>query len=369
MQFEKYPFQKLNELLSNIVPPKEQYILTIGEPQFETPKFIQDAFCDNANLLNKYPATAGIPELRESMMGFVRRRYGIELDFDEILPVNGTREVLFNFPAFLNPKKVAFPNPFYQIYEGACKAIGATMNKMSLTKDNQFLNTPSQLDGDEDLVILNSPNNPTASVMGIDLLCEWVESAIKNNFVILSDECYGELYFDTKPPSILEACKIVGNNEFKNILAINSISKRSSAPSLRSGYIAGDKAILKEYLLYRTYVGCASPLPLQKAASVAWSEDKHVEDFRKSYQKNFEIAKEILGITPPKATFYIWLEVKDDIEFTKKLWEKYGVKVMPGSFMSRDGVGSGYVRIALVYDSNSTKKALLKIKECIKEQK
>jgi aspartate/methionine/tyrosine aminotransferase len=366
MQFEKYPFQKLNELLEGVVPNSdERYILTIGEPQFETPKFIQDAFCDNSKFLNKYPATAGIVELRESMIGFIDRRYKIKLDFDEVLPVNGTREVLFNFPAFLNPSKVAFPNPFYQIYEGACIAIDAKMNKMALTKENNFLNTPSQLQGDEKLVIINTPNNPTASVMGIDLLCEWVESAIKNDFVILSDECYSELYFDEKPPSILEACKKVGNENFKNVLVINSISKRSSAPSLRSGYIAGDKEILKNYLAYRTYVGCATPLPLQKVAAVAWSEDSHVEKFRESYKKNFKIAEEILGIKRPKGTFYIWLEVSDDIEITKKLWQK-GVKVMPGSFMGRDGIGKGYIRIALVYDEESTKKALEIIKKIIK---
>jgi len=369
MQFEKYPFQKLNELLEDITPPSEQYILTIGEPKFETPEFIQKALCDNSIDLNKYPATAGIPELRESMLGFIKRRYNLELTFDEILPVNGTREVLFNFPAFLKPKKVAFPNPFYQIYEGACIAIGADMNKMAMTKENNFINTPKELNGNEDLVIINTPNNPTASVTDIDLLCEWVESALKNDFVILSDECYSELYFDNKPPSILEACKIVGNDSFKNVLAINSISKRSSAPSLRSGYIAGDKEILKNYLLYRTYVGCATSLPLQKAAAVAWSEDTHVEAFRDEYRKNFKIAEEILGIKRPDATFYIWLEVDDDIEFTKNLWKEKGVKVMPGSFMGREGIGQGYVRIALVYDEESTKKALIKIKEFIDENR
>jgi aspartate/methionine/tyrosine aminotransferase len=363
MKFEKYPFQKLNELLSDITPKKDkQFILTIGEPQFDTPEFIQKAFCENSKFLNKYPATAGIPELRESIRGFVKRRFDVELNENELLPTNGTREVLFNFPAFLEAKNIAFPNPFYQIYEGAAIAIGAKMNKMSLTKENKFLNHPSQLIGDEKLVILNSPNNPCASVMDIDLMCEWVEMALKKDFVILSDECYSELYFDEKPVSILQACKKKGNDSFKNILAINSISKRSSAPSLRSGFIAGDSEILKEYLSYRTYVGCASPLPLQKAASVAWSEDSHTEKFRKEYRKNFELAKDILGIEIPKATFYIWFEVDDDIEFTKKLWLEEGVKVMPGSFMSRENVGKGFVRIALVYDEKSTKEALLRIK-------
>jgi aspartate/methionine/tyrosine aminotransferase len=360
--FEKYPFEKLNELLAGIEPETEKrYVLTIGEPQFETPGFIQDELCKNSSLLNKYPKTAGEEVLKEAMRGFVKRRYNITLNEGELLPTFGTREVLFNFPLFLRPSKTAFPNPFYQIYEGAARACGSEINYMPLIKQNGFVNILSQLDGDEDFIILNTPNNPVASVMDMDLLCEWVEYSLKNNVVILSDECYSELYFDEKPPSILEACKKLGNDSFKNILVINSISKRSSAPGLRSGYIAGDAEILKQYLKFRTYVGCASPLPLQLSAAKAWSEDSHVEIFREEYRKNFEIAKDILNIEIPKATFYIWLEVGDDIEFTKKAW-KHGVKVLPGSFMGRNGAGEGFVRIALVYNEKQTKEALEIIK-------
>ena len=362
--FEKYPFEKLNELLKDIPHPDEVLSLTIGEPQFETPEFIQKELCNSANLLNKYPKTAGEEILKEAQRNFVKRRFGVELNPDELLPTYGTREVLFNFPLFLRPEKTAFPNPFYQIYEGAAIAAGSKINYMPLTKENGFKNNLSQLDGDEDFIILNSPNNPTASVMELDELCEWVEYALKNDVVILNDECYSELYFEQKPPSILEASVKVGNRNFKNILAINSISKRSSAPGLRSGFIAGDGKILKKYLQFRTYVGCAVSLPLQMAAAKAWSEDSHVEIFREKYKQNFEIAKEILGIEPPKATFYIWLEVDDDIEFTKKAYQK-GVKVMPGRFMGREGAGVGYIRIALVYDTDKTKKALKILKELL----
>jgi len=259
---------------------------------------------------------------------------------------------------------MAFPNPFYQIYEGAAIAAGAKIKYLPLTKENSFKPKLSQLDGDEDFIILNSPNNPTASVMDLEELCEWVEYALSKDIVILNDECYSELYFDKKPPSILEASIKVGNKNFKNILAINSISKRSSAPGLRSGYIAGDSEILKKYLQFRTYVGCASPLPLQYAAAKAWSDDSHVEIFREKYKRNFEIAKEILDVDIPEATFYIWLEVEDDIEFTKKAFKK-GIKVMPGRFMGRSGVGVGYVRIALVYDEEKTKKSLKILKELL----
>ena len=362
--FEKYPFEKLNELLKDIPHPDEVLSLTIGEPQFQTPKFIQKELCKNAHLLNKYPKTSGEEILKKSQRDFVKRRFGVGLKEKELIPTYGTREVLFNFPLFLKPKKMAFPNPFYQIYEGAAIAAKSGINYMPLTKENNFKNTLSQLNGDEDFIILNSPNNPTASVMDIDELCEWVKYALKNDVVILNDECYSELYFNEKPPSILEASIKVGNKNFKNILAINSISKRSSAPSLRSGFIAGDSEILKNYLQFRTYVGCAISLPLQMAAAKAWSEDSHVGVFRKKYKENFEIAKEILGINPPKATFYIWLEVDDDIDFTIKAYQK-GVKVMPGRFMGRNGAGEGYVRIALVYEAEKTKKALKIIKELL----
>jgi len=362
--FEKYPFEKLNDLLKDIKPPKERYILTIGEPQFPTPEFIQKALCENSKFLNKYPKTAGEEELKRAQREFIKRRYSIELKEDELLPTFGTREVLFNFPLFLRPKKIAFPNPFYQIYEGAAIAAGSKIKYMPLTKENSFKNKISQLDGDEDFIILNTPNNPTASVMTLEELCEWVDYALKKDVVILSDECYSEIYLNEKPPSILEASVKLGNKNFKNILAINSISKRSSAPGLRSGYIAGDSEILKNYLLFRTYVGCASPLPLQMAAAKAWSEDSHVEIFREAYKRNFEIAKEILGTKIPEATFYLWLEVDDDIEFTKNAWKK-GVKVMPGRFMGRAGEGRGFIRIALVYDEEKTKKALNIIKELL----
>ncbi len=362
--FEKYPFEKLDELLKDISHPDEVFSLTIGEPQFETPMFIQKALCENSYLLNKYPKTAGEQILKTAQIGFLKRRFNVELKNDELIPTFGTREVLFNFPLFFKPKKMAFPNPFYQIYEGAAIAAGSKIKYLPLTKKNNFKNSIDQLDGDEEFIILNTPNNPTASVMNLDELSVWVEYALKKNVVILSDECYSEIYTKTPPVSILEACKNVGNDNFKNILAINSISKRSSAPSLRNGFIAGESRLLKRYLQFRTYVGCASPLPLQFSAAKAWMEDTHVDKFREKYINNFKIAEKILNIEIPEATFYLWLKVGDDIEFTKEAYKK-GVKVLPGRFMGRNGAGKGYVRIALVYDEKSTAKALKILKEVL----
>jgi N-succinyldiaminopimelate aminotransferase len=372
MNFQTYPFEKLNKLLEGINPNEnyEPISLTIGEPQFETPNFIQKELCDTSNLLKKYPASLGEATTKEAMINFVNRRFGVKLNSDELIPSFGTREVLFNFPQFFlfdkeNPK-MAFTNPFYQIYEGSAIASRSQVVYINLTKENNFKPTISEEElKDCDLVIINFPNNPTASNLSIKELEEWVKLALKHDFVLLNDECYSEIYNDeSNPPhSLLEASVNVGNSEFKNILVINSISKRSNAPGLRSGFIAGDSSILKEYSRYRTYLGTAVPLPLQRASVVAYNNEEHVKDSRKIYQENFKIAKDILGIEIPEATFYIWLEVGDELEFTKNLYKEYNIKVLPGSFLGRDGQGKGFVRLALVYDNEKTKECLLKIKE------
>ncbi len=374
MNFEKYPFEKLNELLKDITPNSsfEPSVLTIGEPKFETPQFIQEKLKETSSTLRKYPSTIGETFLRESMINFVQNRFNVTLSLNQIVPTFGTREALFNFPQFaLFDKKnpvMAFTNPFYQIYEGAAIASRAEVIHIDLTQENGFKASLSDEDLKRcDLVILNFPNNPTSASMGIDELGEWVKKALEFDFILVNDECYSEIFFDeaTKPASLLEASIKVGNVDFKNVLVMNSISKRSSAPGLRSGFVAGDAKILKDYLQYRTYVGCASPVPLQEAAAVAWNDQNHVAEFRKIYKKNFEIAKEILGIQTPEATFYIWLKVDDELEFTKKLYQEKNIKVLPGSFLGRNGLGKGYIRIALVENEQKTKEALQRLKDFI----
>lgn len=372
MQFEPYPFEKLNKLFEGVTPNSEYTFsaLTIGEPQFETPTFIQDSFANSADLLKKYPKTGGEAFLKESMLSFMKNRFGVELDNSELIPTFGTREVLFNFPQYLlfekeNPT-IAFPNPFYQIYEGAAKACRANVIHMPLTKENNFQVslTPEQMK-EADLVIINYPSNPTSANMDMDTMVKWVNYALEYDFVLLNDECYSEIYFDenNKPVSLLEASLKAGNSEFKNMLVVNSISKRSSAPGLRSGFIAGDKNILKGYMQYRTYVGCASPIPLQTAAATAWNDSEHVQAFQGIYKKNFEIAKEILGVEIPQSTFYIWLEVEDDEKFAKELYEQKNIKVLPGRYLGRNGEGEGYIRIALVENETKTKEVLQRLKD------
>jgi len=378
MNFEKYPFEKLNELLKDITPNSnfKPSSLTIGEPQFDTPTFIQEELKNETSLLNKYPKSAGEVYLKEAMIGFVQKRFNVSLVQDEIIPVFGTREVLFNLPQFLlfdvECPTMAFTNPFYQIYEGAATASRAKTIHLDLNEENNFLPV---IDDEQlqqcNVVILNFPNNPTSSTITKEELVKWVKKSLEYGFILINDECYSELYFDEekKPVSLLEASIEAGNPSFRNILVLNSISKRSSAPGLRSGFIAGDKRILKEYMKYRTYVGCALPLPLQKTAALAWSEESHVQEFRDIYKENFKIAKEILDIKIPDATFYIWMKVDDELKFTKELFKEKNIKVLPGSYLGRNGIGVDYVRIALVENATKTKEVLTRLKDFMKEYK
>ncbi|MDC0933377.1 succinyldiaminopimelate transaminase [Arcobacteraceae bacterium] len=370
--FEKYPFERLNELLKDIKPNDDYELssLTIGEPQFSTPDFIQDELKNSTTLLNKYPKSSGENFLKDAMRNFISKRFNVKIQNEEIIPTFGTREVLFNFPQFLlfgkTDATIAYPNPFYQIYEGAAIASNAKTIHMDMTTENNFLVSLNEQEmKDTDLVILNYPSNPTSATIAKDELVKWVENALKYDFILINDECYSELYFDEdkKPVTLLEACVEAGNKDFKNCLVLNSISKRSSAPGLRSGFIAGDKEILKDYMKYRTYVGCALPLPLQKTAAIAWNEEEHVSTFRKIYKENFVIAQELLGTEIPEATFYLWLEVEDELKFTQELYKEENIKVLPGSFLGRNGIGKNYIRIALVENSTKTREVLTRLKE------
>lgn len=373
-QFESYPFEKLRNLLKHSTKKNgENFTLTIGEPQFDTPSNIIKSWQDSAYLLNKYPKSSGEDELKNAQLAFIAKRYGVNLTHRQIIPTFGTREVLFNFPQFfLFDKKeptIAYPNPFYQIYEGAAIASKAKVIHMNLECSNSF--TPSLNEKelkDIDMLILNSPNNPTGRALDIESLTQWVKKAMEYDFVILSDECYSEIYEYSPPPSIIQASIRANNIRFKNVLALNSLSKRSSAPGLRSGFIAGDEEILSSYNLYRTYLGCALPLPLQKAATIAWLDMCTAESIRHIYAKNLALAREILNLTCEDIapyTFYIWLNVGDDEKFCKFAYERMGVLTLPGSYLGRNGQGKEYVRVALVYDNETTAKALYALKNAM----
>ena len=376
-RLQPYPFERIKSLKEGIVPPDDKPLisLSIGEPKHKCPDFITQAVSDNLVDFQQYPLTKGGAALRTIISQWLEQRFTLgaqTIDPDQhVIPVNGTREALFAFaqcvvdPTIANAK-VLSPNPFYQIYEGAAIASRAEIIHLNLTKENNF-KAPIEPEVLKrcDFVIINYPNNPTAASATLEELKAWAQAALDYDFVLLNDECYSEIYVGKKDPSLLEASLMIGNTDFKNIIVVNSISKRSSAPGLRSGFIAGDAKILKAYMQYRTYVGAASPLPLQHASAAAWNDETHVANNREKYSKNFTIAKEILGIKVPSSTFYIWLEVEDDIDFTKRLYHDKNLKVLPGSFLSRGEFKTKHIRIALVENEERTKMALTRIKELL----
>ncbi|TLE07804.1 succinyldiaminopimelate transaminase [Helicobacter bilis] len=398
MTFNPYPFEKLRALLETCDPNANKtescklhsssgLNLSIGEPAFPSPTKVVQALCDNASLIRYYPTLdSKLPEVQRE---FFYKRFNIALKEDELIPTFGSREVLFNFTHFIftstickkqNKPTLAFPNPFYQIYEGAQIANHADAIYMPLNEQNDF--KPKLLESDlkkVSMVILNSPNNPTGQILNREELMEWAKFALEYDFILVNDECYSEIYKDDAPPSLLEACKAIGNTSFKNSFVINSISKRLSAPGLRSGFIAGDSNILKDYKVFRTYVGISMPLTLQKASIIAWQEDEYAQSIRKKFAKNLEIAQEIFPHTRVYPyTFYLWLCVantkhkipKDftsDMLFTQELYKRSGHKVLPGSFLGREKSGMGYVRIALTHEEEVMRKALLGIKECYED--
>jgi aspartate/methionine/tyrosine aminotransferase len=367
--FERYPFKKLRSLLEDIQLDAEiaPINLQIGEPQFATPKALLEVLSAHLSLFNKYPPSSGIPKLKEAQIDFVDRRFGVKLNDNQILPTLGTREALFNFPQCLlfgkDKPAIAYPNPFYQIYEGAAKASRAESVLLNLETTNNF--KPDITDPRLkkcDLIILNSPNNPTGSTLSLDELVEWAKLSEKYGFVLLNDECYSEIYFAAPPPSLLQAAQTIGNDGFKNIVVMNSLSKRSSAAGIRSGFIAGDKAILSQYARYRSYAGATAGVPLQIAAAYAWLDDHHSDEIRLKYAANMKLAQKTLEIQTPETTFYLWLAVSDDLAVARDLYGRYALKTLPGTFLARGKSPLGFIRVALVYEKNETIEALNRLK-------
>jgi N-succinyldiaminopimelate aminotransferase len=367
-----YPFQKLAALLEGVAPaPGLQPIaMHIGEPQHPTPPFIQRALVENLAGLATYPTTLGGEALRVAIAGWLRRRYGLEAvdPASEIIPVNGSREALFAFAqAVVDSTRpdpvVVCPNPFYQIYEGAALLAGATPFFLNTVAEKgyalDFDELPQEVWARTQLVYVCSPGNPTGRVMP---LAEWERLfalSDRYGFVIASDECYSEVYFDEARPPLgaLEAAQRLGRRGFPRLVMFSSLSKRSNAPGMRSGFVAGDAAILRKFLLYRTYHGCAMSPPIHAASVAAWNEDAHVVENRRLYREKFaavlEILRPVLEVEMPEAAFYLWPRTPmPDPEFARRLYREQAVSVLPGSFLGREarGVhpGRNRVRIALV---------------------
>jgi N-succinyldiaminopimelate aminotransferase len=373
---QPYPFQKLAKLIQGVQSPagKAPIRLSIGEPQHAAPAFVLEALRANLAGLSNYPVTKGSPELRQAIARWANQRFQLArqpLDAERhVLPVAGTREALFSIAQAVIDRRshaeqpvVLMPNPFYQIYEGAALLAGARPFFLNTTDANgyrmQFARVPEELWAQVQLVYVCSPGNPTGTVLEHDDLAALLELAERHDFLIASDECYSELYFDeARPPlGLLQVAAALGVPDYRRCLVFHSLSKRSNLPGLRSGFVAGDAVVLEAYAQYRTYQGCALPPPTQAASIAAWNDEAHVRDNRRQYREKFdavlEILKPVLTVERPDASFYLWPKTpQDDETFTRELYARENVLVLPGSYLSRhaqgENPGAGRVRMALV---------------------
>ena len=367
-----YPFERLARLKAGSTPPASlpHIAMSIGEPKHAPPAFVIDALKQNLGRLDSYPVTAGLPETRAAIADWLQRRFQVRVSPDSmVLPVNGTREALFAFVQAVVDASgsvapvVAMPNPFYQIYEGAALLAGAEpvfINTVAASRFQPDLDAvPADVWRRCQVLFLCSPGNPTGSVLSLDYLKYALQLADKYDFVIASDECYAELYRDDRapPPSLLQAALASGHDAFQRCVVFHSLSKRSSVPGLRSGFVAGDPAVLKSYLLYRTYHGCAMPVPTQLASIAAWNDDAHAAAnralYREKYARVLPILSPVLDVAEPDGGFYLWPDVgRDDEAFTRELFAAQNLTILPGSYLARDtragNPGRHRVRISLV---------------------
>ncbi|SCK54767.1 succinyldiaminopimelate aminotransferase apoenzyme [Variovorax sp. HW608] len=394
-KLQPYPFERLRQLFAGVTP-NPQYTpisLGIGEPKHPTPGFIKDALSENLGALAVYPATAGDLELRQSFTGWLQKRYGLSLDpATQVLPVNGSREALFALAqtvvdASRTPAPVVMsPNPFYQIYEGAAFLSGAEPYYVPSVPSRNFAvdwdSVPGEVWARTQLVFVCSPGNPTGAVMPLDEWKKLFDLSDHHGFVIAADECYSEIYFRDEPPlGGLEAAAKLGRGDFRNLIALTSLSKRSNVPGLRSGFVAGDASIIKSFLLYRTYHGSAMSGTVAAASIAAWSDESHVVDNRAQYRAKFAavtpMLEPVLDVRLPDASFYLWAGVPsawqgDDQAFARELYAQYNVTVLPGSYLARDVAGSnpgrGRIRMALVADTAECTEAAQRIVQFIQNR-
>ena len=397
-----YPFAKMATLLADRKPANgySEIKLGIGEPKHEPPAFVLDVLRENLDKISRYPTTNGMFELRQTIAHWLEKRFFLNhVDANtQVLPVMGTREAIFSFvqavvdhdvadkksnaPASNTSPTVVMPNPFYQIYEGAAILAQATPYFVPCTSDNDYKGdyraVPKDVWMRTQLLFVCSPNNPTGAVMTMDDWEYLIRLSDQYGFIIASDECYSELYFDTAPIGLLQACAALGRRDFKNCIVFHSLSKRSNLPGLRSGFVAGDAKILQAYLQYRTYQGCAMPIPHQLASIAAWQDEKHVAHNRALYQEKFALwmseLGELLELRRPDAGFYFWVKVPeqfdgDDEIFVKALYEQANIHALAGRYLSREvdghNPGQGYVRIALVASVDESREAISRIRQLL----
>ncbi|MCH4247316.1 MAG: succinyldiaminopimelate transaminase [Acinetobacter populi] len=379
-----YPFEKLNALFADVVPANLPLIpLSIGEPKHPAPEFVKTVISENFNHLSTYPNSKGLPELRQSIANWLKQRFQLNsIDAEtQILPVSGTREAIFSFvQASIDRSKtpyVVMPNPFYQIYEGAALLAGAKPYFVNCTIANDykgdFDQVPSEVWQNTAILFVCTPGNPTGAVLSKDDFKKLIQLSDQYGFIIASDECYSELWFDQAPVGLLEVCAEIGRDDYKNCIVFHSLSKRSNLPGMRSGFVAGDAALLAPYLKYRTYHGAAMPVQHQLASIAAWNDETHVEENRKAYRKKFDLFQQELGdllpLKKPDAGFYYWLQVDNDEAFAKKLLSEANIKVLPGRYLSRTtdqgNPGENHVRMALVASIEQCEEVIKRLKQIL----
>lgn len=389
---EQYPFERLRELLAGIPLSKQRQTiaLSIGEPRHAPPKFIVDALASSSNLLGSYPPALGTRLLREEMSNAMSRRYNLPSGFvdpdKQIIPVCGTREGVFSFiQASINASNspvVVMPDPFYQIYEGASLLAGAEPYFLPTSEQTDFLpdldGVPSAIWSRCQVLVLCSPGNPTGACISTDQWKQAFELADKYGFTIAADECYADIYSEENqpPPGAMEVACQTGRHELQSLVVFHSLSKRSSVPGLRSGFVAGDHTLIDKLKQYRTYHGVSLPVFVQEASRVAWADGDHVVENRKRYQKKFQDAAEILAsvtdVRVPEGSFYLWLKVPggDDERFTQELYARQSLIILPGQYMSRavngtTAPGHGYVRVSLVPEEKQCREAMTRLAQFI----
>ncbi|MDO6480494.1 aminotransferase class I/II-fold pyridoxal phosphate-dependent enzyme [Shimia thalassica] len=378
-----YAFPRLRALLDHHQPGGDVVHMTIGEPKHAFPAWVTDVVSEHSYGFNKYPPNDGAPELLEAISGWLGRRYGVDIQPDRLMALNGTREGLYNAAMALCPETkngekpvVLTPNPFYQVYAVAAIAVGAEPVFVNAVKENGFLPDYSALDEDvlkrTAIAYICSPANPQGAVASRAYWKTLLGLAEKYDFRVFADECYSEIYRSTPPVGALEVAAEMGIDP-ERVLVFHSLSKRSNLPGLRSGFVAGGPECMRRIRQLRAYSGAPLPLPLQMAAAKVWADETHVEENRRLYAEKFAIADEVLGNVPgyssPEGGFFLWLPVEDGEAAALKLWQETGVRVLPGAYLSRDtdtgNPGKNYIRVALVAPKTEVRSALLTLRDCL----
>ena len=377
-----YPFQRLADLIAGVTPgASAPIVMSIGEPQHRPPAFVAEILAEQASGWSKYPPMAGTPDFLEAAIGWAARRFAAPwLEARHVLPLSGTREGLFQISELVidgkRPDKnlILLPNPFYQAYIGGAVMAGGEPVYVPATAENGFLPDFASLGKDildrTALAFVCSPSNPQGSVAGAGYLDQLVTLAREHDFVLASDECYSEIYHKAPPASVLESCTRLGDG-LKNVAVFHSLSKRSSVPGLRSGFVIGEDSLIKPFTRLRSYSCASMPLPVLAASAALWRDEAHVDENRDHYRAKFDLADRILGGLPgyrrPEGGFFLWLDVGDGEAFTRELWRRSGIKLLPGTYLAKTGPdgnnpGKAYARVALVHDLDIVGPALTAIR-------